>query len=76
MRVELGPEVSPVQMVEFISKNQEGKFIAIDNKIYFDTNVVPTLTFKNNQPQAQQSTQPRRNPFAAMGDEINKMCGL
>ena len=80
MRVEIGKEATPEQLLELIKNNMEGLFIVENDKLYFDTKKIPVLSPEKIQEVPQNYRQPsptvNRNPFSRMGDELNKMCGM
>lgn len=84
MRVEIGEKMTIVDALEIIKRNNSGIFIAEGNKIYFDTQGIPTLPQQQPMqpqyyiPQQTQQTQPQRytNAGSRMGDLLNEMCGI
>jgi hypothetical protein len=80
MRIEIGKESTPEEILEVIRNNMEGRFFVEDNKLYFDSDKTPILPPRDIRQIPQNYRQPsptvNSNPFSRMGEQLNKMCGL
>ncbi|NCD05869.1 MAG: hypothetical protein EOL97_07095 [Spirochaetia bacterium] len=72
--------MTPTDALELIRNNNEGIFVAEDNKIFFESKRMPILNQGVQQVYTeyprQAPQQVRSNPGSRMGDLLNQMCGL